>query len=156
MFLHSGLPEVGDLLMRLGRPVLAVPDGVSGLELNEALVCWKDSREARRAVADALPILKVCRRVDLLELVDSAALDHARARLADLSAWLALHGVEANSSLEIAHGPEAKQLAAIARDLRADLIVAGAFGHSRLREWAFGGVTRDLVLRADRCLLASH
>jgi nucleotide-binding universal stress UspA family protein len=117
------------LLLRLGRPVLAVPSGASGLELNEVLVCWKDSREARRAVADALPMLQVSKRVD---------------------------GVESHCSAEVSIGAEAGQLAAIARDLGANLIVAGAFGHSRLREWAFGGVTKDLLLRADCCVLASH
>ena len=53
-------------------------------------------------------------------------------------------------------GGAAAQLGALARDLKADLIVAGAFGHSRLREWAFGGVTRDLLLRGERCVLSSH
>ena len=70
--------------------------------------------------------------------------------------WLARNGVESHCSSEVSTGAEARQLAAIARDLKADLIVAGAFGHSRLREWAFGGVTKDLLLHADRCVLASH
>ena len=153
---RSGQARVGDLLMRLGRPVLAAPPHVSRLALNEALICWKDTREARRAVADALPALKASTRVTAIELVDADDLDRARRGLADLSDWLAAHQVAATSMAEVKNGAEAEQLAAIAKDLSADMVVAGAFGHSRLREWAFGGVTRDFLLRADCCVLASH
>ncbi len=152
----SGQAEVGDLLMRLGRPVLAVPPGASGLALNEVLVWWKDTRESRRAAADALPMLQASRRIDVVEIVEAQGLEEARGRLGGVSDWLARNGVPSNCSAEAANGPEARQLAEIGRDLKADLIVAGAFGHSRLREWAFGGVTRDLLLHADRCVLASH
>ena len=69
----SGQPEVGDLLMSLGRPLLAVPAGAGGLKLNASLVCWKESREARRAVADALPMLQASRRVDVVEIVPTKA-----------------------------------------------------------------------------------
>jgi nucleotide-binding universal stress UspA family protein len=156
LHLPSGEADADDLIMRLGRPVLVVPPGATGLELNQVLVCWKDSRETRRAIADALPMLKASRRVDLVELVESEGVDHSRRRLEEVAQWLARNGVESNSASEVATGAEAPQLAAIAKDLRADLIVAGAFGHSRMREWAFGGVTRDLLLHADRCILASH
>jgi nucleotide-binding universal stress UspA family protein len=155
-WIASGQAEVGDLLMRLGRPVLAVPPGVSDLALNEALVCWKDTRESRRAAADALPMLQASRRVDIVEIVEAQGLEEARRRLGGVSDWLTRNGVVSNCSAEAAEGPEGPQLAGIARDRKADLIVAGAFGHSRLREWAFGGVTSDLLLCADRCVLASH
>jgi nucleotide-binding universal stress UspA family protein len=98
-------------------------------------------------------MLPTSRRV---EIVEAKAVEGARRRLADVVAWLARHGVEANGSTALADGTEAKQLAAVAKDVGADLIVAGAFGHSRLPEWAFGGVTRDLLLFADRCVFASH
>ncbi|HTR14225.1 MAG TPA: universal stress protein [Roseiarcus sp.] len=156
-FFPSGQAAVGDLLMRLGRPVLAAPPEASTLEFKEAFVCWKDTREARRAVADALPALKASERVTVIEIVKAAdELDRARRGLADLSDWLAIHEVPATCMAEIGSGTEAQQLAAIAKDLKADVVVAGAFGHSRLREWAFGGVTSDLLLRADCCVLASH
>jgi len=155
-FFPSHEAGVGDLLMRLGRPVLAVPPHLSKLEVKEALVCWKDTREARRAVADALPALKAAKRATVIEVVNATELDRARRRLADLADWLAIHEVTATCTAEVGDGAEAQTLAAIAKDLKADIIVAGAFGHSRLREWAFGGVTRDLLLRADCCVLASH
>ena len=156
IFLPSPEIDVSDLLMRAGRPVLIAPAGAAGLKLTRALVCWKDSREARRAVADALPILKASKGVDVVELVNEREMEAARRRLADVGDWLARHGVEANCLASPLNGAEATHLAAIAKDLEADLIVAGAFGHSRLREWAFGGVTRDLLLKADRCILVSH
>ena len=150
IFLPSHDVEVSDLLMRAGRPVLIVPPGAAGLKFTRALVCWKNSREARRAVADALPFLKASKRVDVVELVREHETEAAQLRLADVGEWLARHGVEANCLASPLKGAEAANLAEIARDLEADLIVAGAFGHSRLREWAFGGVTQDLLLRADR------
>ena len=115
-----------------------------------------DSREARRAIADALPILKASQAVDVVELVSEHEIEAARSRLADLADWLARHGVEANCFATPLSGTEHTHLAAIAKDLESDLIVAGAFGHSRLREWAFGGVTRDLLVRPERCTLVSH
>jgi nucleotide-binding universal stress UspA family protein len=156
ILLQSPEIDVSDLLMRAGRPVLVAPLGAAGLKLTRALVCWKDSREARRAVADALPILKASQGVDVVELAHEQDIDKARDRVADVGDWLARHGVEATCLATPVSGVESAHLAQIAKDLKADLIVAGAFGHSRLREWAFGGVTRDLLLQADRCTFVSH
>ena len=114
------------------------------------------SREAQRAIADALPLLQASKRVDVVEVVDPKFLDENRRRLDDIGAWLVRHDVNAQCRATNSSGEEAVQLAEITRDLEADLIVAGAFGHSRLREWAFGGVTREFVLQADRCVLASR
>ncbi len=155
-FFSSGQADVGDLLMRAGRPILVAPRGVSGFAFRQALVCFKDSREARRALADSLPVLRTMAKVHVVEAAEAGAKDHAARRLADVQAWLRRHGVEATSEALAGDGPLADRLEALARTLDADLIVAGAFGHSRLREWAFGGVTSGLLLRGDRCVLASH
>lgn len=156
MFSPSPEIDVTDLLMRAGRPVLLAPPGVTELKLTQALVCWKDSREARRAVADALPILKACNKVDVVELAHEHEIDLAQRHVADVGDWLHRHGVEATCVATPLNGAESAHLSRIAQDVKADLIVAGAFGHSRLREWAFGGVTRDLLVRAERCTLVSH
>jgi nucleotide-binding universal stress UspA family protein len=148
--------EVTDLLMRAGRPILIAPPGATGLKLTRALVCWKDSREARRAVADALPILKASKEVEVVELAHEGEIESARVRAADVGDWLHRHGIEATCVATPLKETESTHLAAIADDIKADLIVAGAFGHSRLREWAFGGVTRDLLVKAERCTLVSH
>ena len=148
--------EVSDLIMRSGRPIILAPPGTTGLKLTRTLVYWKDSREARRAVADALPILKASQAVDVVELASERETEPAQARLADFGDWLHRHGVEANCFATPLMGAESAHLSAIAQDLDADLVVAGAFGHSRLREWAFGGVTQDLLTRSERCTLVSH
>ena len=156
IFSSSPEIEVSDLVMRSGRPALLTPPGATGLKLTRTLVCWKDSREARRAVADALPILKASQAVEVVELVSERDIESARGSLADVGDWLRRHRVEANCFATPLRGTESAHLSAIAEDLKVDLIVAGAFGHSRLREWAFGGVTRDLVVKAERCTLVSH
>jgi nucleotide-binding universal stress UspA family protein len=148
--------EVSDLLMRAGRPILMAPPSAAGLKLTRTLVCWKDSREARRAVADALPILKASKEVEVVELAHEHEIELARGRVADVGDWLHRHGVEATCVATPLRDTESAHLAQIAEEIKADLIVAGAFGHSRLREWAFGGVTRDLLAKAERCTLVSH
>ena len=148
--------DVGDLLMRVGRPVLVAPPAVSKLKLERAVVGWKETPEARRAVFDALPFLKAAASVAVVAIVGQAELEAARFRLEDVAAWLGRHGVAAEPLVTASRGDDASRLTAVAREQGADLIVAGAFGHSRLREWVFGGVTRDLLLRSDRFTLLSH
>ncbi len=154
-FSPSGQAEIGDLLKNLGRPVLATPPGATGLGFDQALVSWKETKETRRAVADALPLLKAMGRVDVIEIVQPSEVEESRRRLADVGAWLERNGIQAKCSAEVSSGPECARLAAVAEELRTDLVVAGAYSHSRLHEWAFGD-TRDLLSRVRRCVLASH
>ena len=156
VFLPSPEIEVSDLIMRVGRPVLMAPPGAAGLKLTRTLVCWKDSSESRRAIADALPILKASKAVDVVELAHEHEMELARGCVADVGDWLHRHGVEATCVATPLKGTESAHLAQIAEDIKADLIVAGAFGHSRLREWGFGGVTRDFLAKTERCTLLSH
>jgi nucleotide-binding universal stress UspA family protein len=156
MFDASRLVNTSDLVMQAGRPVLVVPTGVKALSLERMLVAWKDVRESRRAIADALPLLKAAAHVAIVEIAVDDRLALARKHLGEVVAWLARHGVDAEPIASLSKGADADQLAALAAEQRADVIVAGAYGHSRLREWVLGGVTRDLLLRADRCALISH
>lgn len=148
--------SAGDLLMRLGRPLLLLPPGLTAPRLDRVLVAWKDSREARRAVADALPLLRRARAVQVLEVADAPELGRARERVDDVAAWLGRHGVAADALASTGGDDHAAVLSDLARQWRADLIVAGAYGHNRLREWVLGGVTRELLLTSDRCVLLSH
>jgi nucleotide-binding universal stress UspA family protein len=148
--------NVGDLVMRVGRPVLIVPPTLDALKFDRVVVGWKDTREARRAVVDALPFLKEVARVSIVEIADANGMAEARQRLEDVDEWFKHHGVVADVFAKPAGDGGPAQLNAIAAEQKADLIVAGAYGHSRLREWAFGGVTRDILLHADRCSLVSH
>jgi nucleotide-binding universal stress UspA family protein len=156
MFDPSRAVNTGDIVMQAGRPVFIVPAAVNKLQLGRILVSWKDTREARRAAVDALPLLKIAAHVSVVEIAAAQDLAAARTHVEDVVSWLARHGVLAESLASPSTGDDAAGLYAIAQDQGADLIVAGAYGHSRLREWVLGGVTRDLLLRSERCSLVSH
>jgi nucleotide-binding universal stress UspA family protein len=146
----------GDLVMQCGRPVLVVPQNPATARLDHVMVAWKDTREARRAALDALPLLKRVTHVTVVEVAADEDLAAARQRLADVSRWLTGHGIIAEVIAAISSDDDAAELVSLARNAGANLIVAGAYGHSRLREWAFGGVTRTLLRRGDRCAMLSH
>jgi nucleotide-binding universal stress UspA family protein len=148
--------DLNDLVMKVGRPVFIVPSAERKLDLSQVLVAWKDTREARRAVSDALPLLLRADKVTIVEIVDETQLTASRMRLEDVCIWLSRHGVVADSRVVLLSKDETEKLAEVADELRAGVIVGGAFGHSRAREWALGGVTRDLLLRGKRCSVVSH
>jgi nucleotide-binding universal stress UspA family protein len=149
--------DPADLVMQVGRPLLVVPQQVGQVDLTSVLVAWKDSPEARRAVADSLPLLRKAAKVKVAQIVeDDVDHDAAQAAVADLVAWLARHGVAATGFVPDVVGNVAAQLDRIAAAVDAGVIVAGAYGHSRFREWILGGVTQFLVTQANRCALLSH
>ena len=148
--------SAGDLVIGCGRPVLVLPPDAVARRLQRVMVAWKDTRESRRAIVDALPLLRAAAHVGLVELTKSAGLDEARSRLTDVATWLSRHSVAASVTIVPARDDDAAQLLAIAREQDADVIVAGAYGHSRLREWALGGVTRDLLAQQECSVLLSH
>lgn len=149
----------GVLILQTGRPVLVVGPDVSRLDVESVLVSWKDTREARRAVTDALPFLLKAEVVQLVEICeDSAAAPASRARLEDVAAYLLRHSIKASIKAEISEHrtPAAEQLLHVAERQQADLIVAGAYGHNRFQEWVFGGFTRALLTQTTRAVLFSH
>jgi nucleotide-binding universal stress UspA family protein len=107
-------------------------------------------------VADALPLLKLAGRVTVIEIAPEADRVAARERLDDVAGWLERHGVTAQTFVTPSTGSDSQTLQDIATEERSDLLVAGAYGHSRLREWLLGGVTRDLLQHAPHCTLVSH
>ena len=156
MFSSTRRVQIAELVMQAGRPVLIVPHKCKALPLKHALVAWKNTTEARRALNDALPLLKLSEKVSLVSVVPDAQFPHARGELADVSAWLLRHGIAATAEVFGAAGEDSVRLGDIAADKGADLVVAGAYGHGRFQEWLLGGVTMDLLLHADRCVLVSH
>jgi len=148
--------RIGDLVMWTGKPVLIVPQGLSSLALNHVFVGWKEAREARRASTDALPLLSKSHHVTVLEVSESEDMARVRARLGDVVAWLDWHGVTADALAVSSPQAEVVTLRDTLRDGKCDLLVAGAYGHSRIGEWILGGVTRDLLLDPDFCVLISH
>lgn len=143
--------DAGDLLMRSGRPVLFVPPKVDYLSAKRIVIGWKDTREARRAVTDSLPLLKRATEVTVLSV------GVADAGATDVANYLACHGIAAFAISHSAVDPEAAdEVVRFAQTEGADLIVCGAYGHSRAREWIFGGVTRKLLHHAPLCCLMTH
>lgn len=151
-------PDPADVLMAAGRPVLVVPPTVPRSPIGwPAVIAWSDSRETRRAVAAAVPMLRQTGTAHVLEVCDDENTDEARVRLGDVVAWLERYGIAADG--EVRPRGEATCADAIlefAADRCAGLIVAGGYGHARLREWALGGVTRSLLDHSPVCLLLSH
>jgi nucleotide-binding universal stress UspA family protein len=146
-----------DLLMQIGRPLFVVPDGGDWLDLRSVLIAWKDTPEARRAIVDALPILRQAKDVAIAEIIEEEPDRLAALRgIKDIVVWLSRHGVVASEQVPAEKGDATQQIGRIASDVGAGLIVAGAYGHSRLREWVFGGVTRRLLNPSDRCSLLSR
>ena len=148
--------NTGGLVMQAGRPVLIVPTTATTLKLERVLIGWKDTRETRRAVSDALPLLQRATRVSVVEIAAEEHLAAAHKHVDDVAAWLRRHDVNAEASALLSTGDDATALYAIGQDKGIDVFVAGAYGHSRLREWVLGGVTRDLLLNANRCSFVSH
>ena len=156
VFDHSRHVNIGDVVMHVGRPILVVPTAASGVSFDSVMVGWKDTRETRRAIADALPLLQKAAQVAVVEIVAEQELEAAQTRLDDVVRWLDCHGVAAEPIARASTGEDAHQLHAVALERNAGVIVAGAYGHSRVREWVLGGVTRDLLLRAGHYALVSH
>jgi len=143
------------LMLAAGRPVLVVPyAGTFSTVGNKILVAWNGTREAARAVADALPFLKTAKET-LVVGVDVA--DDRHIAGADLATYLAQHGVTINVRPVVA--PEisvADALLDAVSDFGCDMIVMGGYGHSRLRELAFGGTTRHIMDHMTVPVLMSH
>jgi nucleotide-binding universal stress UspA family protein len=149
--------DVGGAILRMGRPSLVVPDGVASLRAEHVVIGWKDAREARLAVRDALPFLREATRVTIFEACGPEEEKTALARLHDVARYLALHRIESGPLVMVQkQGSGASQLLQIAKDERADLLVTGAYGHSRFGEWVFGGMTRELLATSPICCLMSH
>jgi nucleotide-binding universal stress UspA family protein len=149
--------DPGDLLMQTGRPLLVVPETSNWLDLRNVLIAWKDAPEARRAVVDALPMLRKAKDVIVAEIFeDEAGKAAALSGVEDVVAWLSRHGVLASGQVPDECGHAAAQLGRIASEVGAGLVVAGAYGHSRFREWVFGGVTKELINPLKSCSLLSR
>lgn len=145
--------EAGELVLRLGRPVLIAPPGVETVAVRRIVVAWKDTREARRAVSDGLPFLKIADEVLVVALGDEADRKSAH----DVQGYLAQHGIP--STLILRPAPTASvalEILNIAQQQDADLVIAGAHGHTRAREAIFGSVTRNLLHHIQICCLMSH
>ncbi len=154
--------DPGDVLMLAGRPVLVVPPGLAEVTARHVVLAWKDTREARRAAADAMPFLRQADQVLVLEVCAARCgedeLKYASERVTGVAAWLERHGVArvTAEAMALREDTTTDQILLAAEQQHADLIVAGGYGHARAREWIFGGVTRGLLHHCPKCCLLSH
>jgi nucleotide-binding universal stress UspA family protein len=146
----------GDVLLSAGRPVLFVPYAGRFADAGRrVLVAWNASREAARAVTDALPLLMRAEHVELV--VFDGGGDHGERPGADVALYLARHGVKAALSRQQGTGIDiASQILSRAADESSDLVVMGGYGHSRLRELALGGATRGVLESMTVPVLMAH
>jgi nucleotide-binding universal stress UspA family protein len=156
-----------DVLMGCGRPGIVIPYiGTSPVWGRQVLVAWDGGREAARAVHDAMPLLERADSVTVLSVNPDLSIDERRDPGADISLHLARHGVKVTAARTIAQETSVGHviletsvsdvlLADIAEN-GIDLLVMGAYGHSRLREWVLGGVTRDLLAHMTVPVFLSH
>ena len=149
--------DIGAAILGAGRPFLVVPASVKSLTADHVVVGWKDTREARRAIQDALPFLHKAKRVTVIDICENDRKEAARHGVDDVVLYLARHRIKAEGRVETQLlGSGADQIIGFAEEEGADLLVTGAYGHSRLNEWIFGGMTRDLLTSSPICCLMSH
>jgi nucleotide-binding universal stress UspA family protein len=146
------------LALESGRPVLVIPNVGRYAELGRnVVVAWKPGRESARAVFDALPLLQTADKVQILEVKERAQADSALAPDTTIAASLARHGLKPTVRSTIAADISvADAILSSLADESADLLVLGAYGHSRFREFVFGGVTRHITRHMTVPTLFSH
>jgi nucleotide-binding universal stress UspA family protein len=152
----GGIVAPEDVVLTCGRPVLLVPYAGKFETVGEnVLIAWKRTKEAARALHDALPLMARKRSVVLLTVVKKGKA--AEGPVTDVVAHLARHGLEAKHELDPTEDLDpADAILSRAADLGADMIVMGAYGHSRLREMIVGGTTRDILDQMTVPVLMSH
>jgi nucleotide-binding universal stress UspA family protein len=139
-----------------GRPVLVVPYiQKTGLKLDVVAVCWDGSRSAARAVGDALPLLRQAGRVDVVTVEPRERLNDLPG--AQIAEHLARHGLKVELKPLVAPDSDAHStVLSYVADNGTDLIVMGGYGHSRLREFVLGGMTRNMLTSMTAPVLMSH
>ncbi len=144
-----------ELVLESGRPVMVIPTIGIGKPIGEHIVvAWNASREAARAVGDSMPLLENSRQVDVMSVKPEGMGDLPGA---DIALHLARHGIKAEAKRSVANDIDTGDvLLNYVADSGADLVVMGAYGHSRLRELIFGGVTRHILDHMTVPVMLSH
>ena len=153
----NGLPPnlLEHLLTECGRPILLASKKPGPNLVGTVIVCWRETADAARAVTAAMPFLTMAARVVFAAV--SEPREESDAAIHDAVSQFRWHGVPADVQVVPANGqPPAKILARIAESCGADLMVMGAYGHSRLREQIFGGCTQAIIRHADLPVLMLH
>jgi nucleotide-binding universal stress UspA family protein len=148
---------VENVILGLGRPVLVVPGRTAALDTAQIVCGYNGSKEAARAIHDALPILRNAKDVRVVWVDPPKDRELAAPPGADMAESLQRHGVKATAQAVESNGANpAEAVMAKAREVGAGLIVMGAYGHSRIREFVLGGATRHALSNLAVPLLMSH
>ena len=150
--------QPADIVEQAGRPVLILSRAWRNQPLGRRIAAaWDGSREAVRALTDALPLLRRAEQVDLLVFNSRARpVAHGEEPGADIGLWLTRHGVRVQVIRDTVDIDIGSALLSRIADLGSDLVVMGGFGHSRLRESLFGGVTRTMLESMTVPVVMSH
>ena len=144
------------VLMESGRPLIVVPQGHEIFTGGRIAIAWDGSAKAARALNDALPLLRAATQVELVSVTGEKDLAHMVSG-AEIAPYLARHGVTVNIlALPAMNGDVAETLRNYARLTRADMIVMGAYVHSRLRQMVLGGTTQSLLKNAPVPLFLAY
>lgn len=146
------------VIFESGRPTLILPETprARAFELNTVVVAWDFSRAAARAISDALPLLERAKKVRVLTVGNEKAFD-TKHSAEELAKNLARHGIDVVLDKVNADGrPIASVLEAYALSHKADVLVMGAYGHARWREFILGGATQSLLSKPPLPILLSH
>jgi len=155
----AGLPGLAEsLVLSSGRPIIVFPPGGKVSQVRRILVAWNATRESIRAVADAMPLLVKAEAVEVLVVDHQRHPEgHGQEPGADIALHLARHGALVEVRRLSSGGKDVgRLLLSQAATFGADLLVMGAYGHTQLREWMFGGVTRTVLYEAGLPVLMSR
>lgn len=158
--LRSDFPEF--VLLNSARPVLVLPHSSTQCDIGRNVtVAWNGSAEALRAITSAISLMKRAARVDLVVFDGNADADtdanaHGDAPGSDMALYLARHGINVSVTAVNAGNDDGSALLSFAAERGSDLIVMGAYGHSRFREFLLGGMTRTALLSSPVALWMAH
>lgn len=144
------------VLFQAGGACLSVPAKTKPAVFDNVLVAWRDSREAALAIALSMPILTAAKQVTLAMVSDGAAEQDGEMPGADMARHLDRHGIKVELKHISGWSDAGAALLNEAEQINAGLIVMGGYGHSRLREWVLGGVTREVFKHAEVPVLLAH
>jgi len=152
----SDFPEF--MIVNSGRPVLIVPHTTTVTSIAErSVVAWDGSRESARALTDAIPLLKLSKLVQVLIInpnQDEAT--HGDEPGADIALFLARHNIKVEITTRYSSHDKGSAILSACKELGADLLVMGGYGHSRFREMIMGGATRTILESMEIPVLMSH
>ncbi len=154
---NSHTEALEHVLFNSGRACLFLPPLGGPHPFDNVVLAWRNSREAARAVSEALPILIAAKKVTIAMVIEDAPPEQGDVPPgADIKRYLTRHGVATKLRTLTGSSRVGEALLGEVEKTKADLLVMGGYGHSRFREWVLGGATRDILTQAEIPVLIAH